>query len=417
MTAAILRIVTIVLLLTLVAPTAHLTVAPFSSPASAAENPFEIVAVVNDQAITRYEVSQRKRFLELFKLVDEQNGDSETQALEELIDDRVRFSEMEKYGLSLDDASVDAGVSNVAAQQNMSIEQLEAHVMDGGVHPDTLRAYVRAALGWERLVSVRFGGTAAITEQEVDAALSLASEESEQMILLSEIILVAGERGMQQTETIAWRLYELIDDENGFAAAARRFSNSPSRQTGGRLEWQSVRTIPPQILPRLLALSPGQLSGPIRIDDTAIGLFLLRGIRGGQPVERKPPTVTFLNVPLSSNWSEDDIGTLIDASENCDDLQVAVLDLDSEVVVEPSTLGNETPEPLTQAISRLDLGEASVHAGADGARSLIMVCDRSGQGSAELRERVRRNLFIQRLSGLGNSYLSRLRSEAFIEYK
>ena len=50
MTAAILRIVTIVLLLTLVAPTAHLTVAPFSSPASAAENPFEIVAVVNDQA-------------------------------------------------------------------------------------------------------------------------------------------------------------------------------------------------------------------------------------------------------------------------------------------------------------------------------------------------------------------------------
>ena len=308
-------------------------------------------------------------------------------------------------------------MSNLAAREDLTTDQLNAYVGRFGVDPETVRDFVRAAMSWERVVHAKYGNTARISEHEVDAALSLTSEESEQMVLLSEIILVADERGMQRTEAIAWQLYEIIDDEDEFAAAAIRFSNSPSRQDGGRLDWLSVRNIPPQVLARVLAMKNGQISGPIQIDDNVIGLFLLRGTKGGQPVERKPTTVSYLEIPVTSAWSEDAIGELIDESETCADLQVAALELDPETDVEPKTTGDETRELLTQAISRLDLGEASVFDGESGDRSVIMVCNRSEQGSVESRNQIRSSLYLQRLSGFGESYLSRLRSEAFIEYK
>lgn len=414
MTATLQRIVMIALALVFLdGPAGVFSSAPIFSPANAASNPFEVVVVVNDHAITQYEISQRASLLRAFGIED----DVEERALKDLIDDRVRLSAAERFGLPVDEAAVDVGVSNLAAREDLTTDQLNAYVSRFGVDPETVRDFVRAAMSWERIVHAKYGNTARISEHEVDAAMSLTSEESEQMVLLSEIILVADERGMQRTEAIAWQLYEIIDDEDEFAAAAIRFSNSPSRQDGGRLDWLSVRNIPPQILTRVLAMKNGQVSGPIQIDDNVIGLFLLRGTRGGQPVERKPTTVAYLEIPVPSAWSEDAIGELVDESETCADLQVATLELDPEIDVEPKTLGDDTQELLTQAISRLDLGEASVFGGESGDRSVIMVCNRSEQGSAESRNQIRNSLFLQRLSGFGESYLSRLRSEAFIEYR
>ena len=387
--------------------------APMFSPANAASNPFEIVVVVNDRAITQYEVSQRTSLLRAFGIEE----DVEERALKDLIDDRVRLSAAERFGIPVDEAAVDVGVSNLAAREDLTTDQLNAYVSRFGVDPETVRDFVRAAMSWERVVHAKYGNTARISEHEVDAAMSLTSEESEQMVLLSEIILVADERGIQRTEAIAWQLYEIIDDEDEFAAAAIRFSNSPSRQDGGRLDWLSVRNIPPQVLTRVLAMKNGQISGPIQIGDNVIGLFLLRGTRGGQPVERKPTTVSYLEIPVPAGWTEEVIGELIDESETCADLQVATLELDPETDVEPRTTGDETRELLTQAISRLDLGEASILDGESEDRSVIMVCNRSEQGSVESRNQIRDSLYLQRLSGFGESYLSRLRSEAFIEYR
>ena len=414
MTANPLRVVVVALgLLVLNGPAGFLSIAPDSSSAKAASNPFEIVVVVNDHAITQYEISQRSLLLKAFGIEE----DIEKRALKDLIDDRVRLSAAERVGLPVDEAAVDAGVSNLAAREDLTTEQLNTYVGRFGVDPETVRDFVRAAMSWERVVHAKYGDTARISEHEVDAALSLTSEESEQMVLLSEIILVADERGMQRTEAIAWQLFEIIDDEDEFAAAAIRFSNSPSRQDGGRLDWLSVRNIPPQVLTRVLAMKNGQVSGPIKIDDNVIGLFLLRGIRGGQPVERKPTTVSYLAIPVPANWSADAADELIEGSETCADLQVAVLEFDPETDVAPKTKDDDTPELLAQAISRLDLGEATIFGDESGDQSVIMVCNRSEQGSVESRNQIRNALYLQRITGFGESYLSRLRSEAFIEYK
>ncbi len=414
MTANPLRLAVVALgLLVLNGPAGFISIAPISSTANAASNPFEIVVVVNDHAITQYEISQRTLLLKAFGIEE----DVENRALKDLIDDRVRLSAAARVGLPVDETAVNAGVSNLAAREDLTTEQLNAYVGRFGVDPETVRDFVRAAMSWERVVHAKYGDTARISEHEVDAALSLTSEESEQMVLLSEIILVSDEQGMQRTEAIAWQLFEIIDDADEFAAAAIQFSKSPSRQDGGRLDWLSVRNIPPQVLTRVLAMKNGQVSGPIQIDDNVIGLFLLRGIRGGQPVERKPTTVAFLQIPVPSNWSADAASELIEGSETCADLQVAVLEFDPETDVAPKTKGEDTPELLAQAISRLDLGEATIFGDESEDQSVIMVCKRSEQGSVESRNQIRNALYLQRLSGFGQSYLSRLRSEAFIEYK
>jgi len=79
----------------------------FAALPASAQSPFETVITVNDAAITRFEVDQRARLLTLLRAP----GDTQTQAREGLIEDRLRVREARRAGINPTPEEVQEGMS------------------------------------------------------------------------------------------------------------------------------------------------------------------------------------------------------------------------------------------------------------------------------------------------------------------
>src|SRR6056297_4195554 len=151
---------------------------------AAAQNLFEPVIFVNDQAITRYELQQRARMLTLFRAP----GDPGQLAREQLIEERIKLDAATEAGLTLDDEAVRTGMEEFATRANMDAEQLIAALGQSGVSEESFREFVRAGITWREFTRARFAARVSVTEDDLKRATRTLTGGSSVRVMLSEII-------------------------------------------------------------------------------------------------------------------------------------------------------------------------------------------------------------------------------------
>ncbi|WP_341799058.1 peptidylprolyl isomerase [Rhodovulum marinum] len=376
--------------------------------------PFAPRVIVNDKAITNYELDQRVRFLRLLGNPPE----IEKVALEGLIDDRLRMAEADRLGLTLTPEQVREGMEEFAARGNMTAEQFLSAIGQAGVAAETFRDFVEAGLIWRDVVRGRFGPRAQITEAEIDRALAITSPQTAgavAQVLLSEIVLRADtpERRAEALR-IARDLRRSIRSESDFAAAARQYSASRSRGEGGRMGWMPLSNLPPDVAGQVLALRPGQVSEPVELEN-AISLFQLRALRESGPVSPEAVSVEYARFLIPG-------GSLADAMrvraqvDNCDDLYGVAQGLPEDRLSREVKPVAEVPRDVALELAKLDEGEISYGLSTPQVAVVLMLCGRTpdlGGGMVD-REAVRRQLLNQRLAGYAASYLAELKADAII---
>jgi peptidyl-prolyl cis-trans isomerase SurA len=87
------------------------------------------------------------------------------QALEELIDDRLKTQEAKKQSISIDDADVDRIIKGIAERNKMTLDQFQKQV---GGSLDPLKNRVRATLSWNEVVKKKFGPLISVNNKDVD---------------------------------------------------------------------------------------------------------------------------------------------------------------------------------------------------------------------------------------------------------
>jgi len=206
----------------------------FAALPASAQSPFETVITVNDAAITRFEVDQRARLLTLLRAP----GDTQTQAREGLIEDRLRVREARRAGINPTPEEVQEGMSEFAGRANLSADEFIAAIGEAGVEVETFRDFVSAGLSWRTFVQTQFGPRSQVSDAEVDRALSQRSlSQGGVRVLLAEIIVPAQGPDAAENAALIQRLSETIKPRAAFSAAARRYSAAGTRDRGGRLEW------------------------------------------------------------------------------------------------------------------------------------------------------------------------------------
>ena len=140
-------------------------------PGAEAQSSFSPVLYVNDRVITQFEVDQRRRLLVLFRT----QGDVAQQAVDQLIDDRLRLFAADQAGIEVTDEQMVEGMAEFAGRANLSTEQFLTLVGQQGVQPETFQDFIRAGLAWRGVVRGRFGPSAQVTDAEVDRAISNAA--------------------------------------------------------------------------------------------------------------------------------------------------------------------------------------------------------------------------------------------------
>ncbi|SIO23610.1 periplasmic chaperone for outer membrane proteins SurA [Rhodovulum sp. ES.010] len=377
--------------------------------------PFAPRLFVNDKAITNYEFEQRVRFVRLLG----NPPDIETVALQGLVDDRLRMAEAERLGVSASPEEIEAGMEEFAARANLGVEQFIAAIGQAGVAAETFRDFVEAGLTWRQVVRARFGPRAQVTEAEIDRALAITSPQSGAagaQVLLAEIILRADTpRFRAEAEELAAELRSSIRSEADFAAAARRYSVSRSRDQGGRMGWLPLANLPRQVAGQVLTLGPGEVTAPVDLDN-AIALFQLRAIRE-TGAARSPEAVAveyarFL-IPGGSLAEAMRVRGRVDT---CDDLYGVAKGLPAERLSRETRPVAEVPDSVAMELAKLDEGEISYGLSTPQTAVVLMLCGRTpelGEGTLD-RETVRRQLLNQRLGGYAESYLAELEADAII---
>src|SRR5690606_22504562 len=134
--------------ITTLIPLALAGLTALAAPSVAQSGQFSPVVVVNDSAVTRYELDQRVQFLTMLRAP----GDPVAEAEKGLIEDRLRIAAAKAAGITINDQQIAAGMAEFAGRANLDTEQFLQAIGQGGVAPEAFRDFVAAGLAWREAV-------------------------------------------------------------------------------------------------------------------------------------------------------------------------------------------------------------------------------------------------------------------------
>lgn len=250
----------------------------------------KVAAVVNNGVVLESDVNS---LMQSVKLNAQQAGQQlpddatlRSQILERLIADNLLLQMAQKMGITISDADLDRALTNIAAQNSMSLDQLRSRLAYDGLNYNTYRTQIRKEMLTSEVRNNEVRRRVIILPQEVDALAKQVSSQNggETETNLSHILIPLPENPSQQqvdeAETLAKRLMGELNKGADFAKMAITYSADAQALKGGQMGWGKLQEMPTLFAERLVDAKKGEIAGPIR---SGVGFHLLKvnDIRGG----------------------------------------------------------------------------------------------------------------------------------------
>ncbi len=207
----------------------------------------EIVAVVNNQAITKSDFLETKNTIyralatrysgeELQKKFEE----AQSTLLDNMIEDKLLIQEAKLRNFDVE-SEIDAGLERVKKENNIKTDEaLNQALATEGFTPESYRLFARERLIKGRLISQEIEGKIEISEDEVRNYYSSHLQEFEikPKVRLCEIIFsVEGRTPEEATRLANETLTRVTTGGEDFGTVAGSVSDAPSKSQKGDLGW------------------------------------------------------------------------------------------------------------------------------------------------------------------------------------
>ena len=145
-----------------------------------------IVATVNGDPITSADVEQEV----VLRRVLHKAGTRED-AIEDLVADRLKLREANKYGVDANDADLSQMLTRIAAQANLTSQTFSAALQKSKASTDIIRDHLHAMAAWNNYVKARNKGMS-VSDDDVTTALARNPGKAEDTteLTLQEIVFV-----------------------------------------------------------------------------------------------------------------------------------------------------------------------------------------------------------------------------------
>ncbi len=376
-----------------------------------------IIAIVNDDPISFTDVRARARMLLLSlggaEPTPEQVQQLTSQALDQLIDEKLKLQEAAEYDLEVSDDEINNSLERLARQSGLTREGLTDTIMQAGINPVSLEDQTRADIAWQRIMNGLYGSRIRISDNQIQDQLNrleLAAEKDQYQ--LSEIFLFAPEIEMRDDAiTAANSIREQILAGAPFQLAAQRFSSAPTAATGGDMGWVTIEDLDEARAAEIALMSGPGLTEPIQVDD-GVYIMLLRNKR--EPVEKS--VLLDITRLAALNGSRDALNTMLEQISSCDDimdLAEADPNIDASIIEDLDI--NNLSEEAGQIFVNMPIDTYTDALSLNGSASVTYLCAKSDfSGNLPGRDQIEDQLFAQQLSMVSNRSLRNLRREATI---
>lgn len=239
----------------------------------------QIVALVNDDVISLYDLNQRALLLALStrqaQISPEQMQVLQRQAMSALIDDRLKIQESEEYEVIMSESDLESSFENYADQFGLTPEQLEEQLENAGIQKQSLISQINGSLSWQGIVQGLLQPQVNITDDEVYNAIeTLENNKGKFQYQVSEIfILVTDNARRAESVATANTIYEQLQNGAPFAALAQQFSQSSTAAVGGDMGFVMEENLPVEVREQIVKMERGEISEPIQTED---GIYILQ---------------------------------------------------------------------------------------------------------------------------------------------
>jgi peptidyl-prolyl cis-trans isomerase SurA len=244
-----------------------------------------IIAVVNDGVILQSQLDQT--MATVAQQITSRGGKLppqnvlEKQVLQRLILNQLLVQKAHDNGLRVSDDQVDAAVANIAAQNKMSVPQMQAAMQQQGVDYAAFRRQLRDQLLVRDVQQQVTQQSADVSNAEIDNLIASPAFKQGEVHLAR--ILVGLPEGADASQIAAAKAKaDKIESDlragKSFAALAVSESSAPEALEGGDLGWRRVDELPPALQQIVDSLQPGAYTEPLR-DASGFTILKLEGKR------------------------------------------------------------------------------------------------------------------------------------------
>lgn len=248
------------------------TPATHAQAASQAATVDRIVAVVDDDVILKSELDRAE-----LNVKQQYAGHTaqlppqdilDKQVLERLVLARLQLSRAAESGIKVSDAELDLSVQRMAAQNKMTVAQMQQQLAADGMTYAEFRKSVHDEIEIQKMQQSVIQGRVAVSDSEIENEIASQHAGGPQVHLAHILIALPENPTPEQIKTAQTKvdgIKELIDQgKMEFSAAAIRYSDSQNALEGGDLGWRSLDEVPPAFTEIIKTMKAGQVTQPIR---------------------------------------------------------------------------------------------------------------------------------------------------------
>ena len=288
---------------------------------------------------------------------------------------------------------------------------------------------IETNLGWTKAVQIRYRNQLKISDNAISEIQKKVKETiGKTQVFLSEIVVENSMvQGQENGKRLIDEIYTKLKEGGDFSALARRFSNSRTAKSNGKVGWTTFDQLEPFLVPALKSVSSGGITAPIK---TNSGYLLLK-VEAKKKVTDFDPLktrVSLLQLLFSSKQNSTEEKTQLKLSQfrkrlenvnSCSKFkELSKQTPDSELQNLGEFFMGELSAELREIVQKLKVGIPSKPLKTSNGIAIITVCKRLLPKSIiPSRQAVALKLQREKLEKLAKKYLYDLRQSAFIEIK
>ncbi len=234
-----------------------------------------VVAVVNDDVITLYELNKKIEEVTGQK-IDEIRAMNETaylktrrEILELMINEKLTQEKVEELGIQATQSQIDSTIEDIKKANQLTQEDLLEGLKREGITYEKYRETIKNQIERARLIDYEVKSKILIREEQIKQYYQEHQElyKIEPTVHIAGIFLkrenLKGELGSGELRKKAEALIKRLRNGEDFGQLAREFSQGPGAEEGGDLGSFKTTQIDPQLLKVLEGLQEGEVSDPI----------------------------------------------------------------------------------------------------------------------------------------------------------
>ena len=397
-----------------------------------------VVAIVNDEAITQYELDDARRVvLDQLKRQNVAQPSSDVldkQVLERLITERALLQYAKENGIKVDDTQVERTIQRIAEDNKMTVDDVRKTLARDKIPYSRYREDIRNEITIQRVREREVESRINVSDAEVDIYLATLKQQAggEAEYRLAHILVLVPEQATpDQIEVRRRRAEEALRNVKtggDFSQVAATFSDAGDALQGGSLGWRPGARLPTIFVEAVRNMKVGEVSPVMR---SAAGFHIVKLVdkrSRNEPAVVNQTHARHILIRVNEITSESDGKIKIDRLKDRLDTGAKFEDLaklysEDATAAKSGDLGWLNPGDVVpafeDAMNRLAIKQVSAPVRTTFGWHLIEVLERRKQDVTADRERVQAQLAIrQRKSDEAfDDWVRQTRDRAYVEIR